>query len=127
MSSRCVPFHHSISTYYGTSLDGHRPSVSCQRLSGDFHLTSIRFSEWKLAVAASLRNAASCLERTKEMLISRVFTLAFVTTVLFEAVVLPQERQIKRSDLPAAVDKTVAARSQGATVRGYSEERENGK
>ncbi len=61
------------------------------------------------------------------MLISRVFTLAFVTTVLFEAVVLPQERQIKRSDLPAAVDKTVAARSQGATVRGYSEERENGK
>src|SRR5258705_8944726 len=61
------------------------------------------------------------------MLISRVFTLAFVTTVLFEAVGLPQERQIKRSDLPAAVDKTVTAQSQGATIRGYSEEIENGK
>jgi len=61
------------------------------------------------------------------MHIPRIFMLAFVTGVLLEGVVLPQERKIKRSDLPAAVDKTVTAQSQGATIRGYSEESENGK
>jgi hypothetical protein len=61
------------------------------------------------------------------MHISRIFALAFVTTVLLGAVALTQERKIKRSDLPAAVEKTVAVQSQGATIRGYSEERENGK
>jgi hypothetical protein len=37
-----------------------------------------------------------------------------------------QEKKIRRSDLPAAVEKTVAAESQGATIRGFSEENENG-
>jgi uncharacterized membrane protein YkoI len=37
-----------------------------------------------------------------------------------------QEKKIKRSDLPPAVEKAVAAQSQGATVRGFSEEKENG-
>ena len=37
-----------------------------------------------------------------------------------------QEKKIKRSELPAAVDKTVRAQSQGATIRGFSEEKENG-
>lgn len=37
-----------------------------------------------------------------------------------------QEKKIKRSDLPAAVEKTVATQSQGATIRGFSEEKENG-
>jgi hypothetical protein len=59
--------------------------------------------------------------------ISRTFALAFVTTGLLGALALTQERKIKRSDLPAAVEKTVAVKSQGATIRGYSEERENGK
>jgi hypothetical protein len=63
----------------------------------------------------------------KEMHISRICALAFVTTVLLGAVALTQERKIKRSDLPAAVEKTVTVQSQGATIRGYSEERENGK
>ena len=38
-----------------------------------------------------------------------------------------QEKKIKRSDLPAPVEKTVAAQSQGAAIRGFSEEKENGK
>jgi hypothetical protein len=38
-----------------------------------------------------------------------------------------QEKKIKRSDLPAAVEKTVAAESAGATIRGFSLEKENGK
>ena len=38
-----------------------------------------------------------------------------------------QEKRIKRSDLPPAVEKTVAAQSAGATIRGFSTEKENGK
>jgi uncharacterized membrane protein YkoI len=37
-----------------------------------------------------------------------------------------QEKKVKRSDLPPAVEKAVAAQSQGATIRGFSEEKENG-
>ena len=37
------------------------------------------------------------------------------------------EKKINRSDLPAAVEKTVAAQTQGATIRGFNEEKENGK
>src|SRR5216683_4878847 len=37
-----------------------------------------------------------------------------------------QEKKIKRSDLPAAVEKTVAAQSAGAAVRGFSQEKEKG-
>ena len=36
------------------------------------------------------------------------------------------EKKLKRSDLPAAVQKTVDQESQGATIRGYSSETENG-
>ena len=38
-----------------------------------------------------------------------------------------QEKKIQRTDLPAAVEKTVAAQTQGATIRGFNEEKENGK
>ena len=37
-----------------------------------------------------------------------------------------QEKKIKRSDLPPAVEKTVAVQSAGATIRGFSTEKENG-
>jgi hypothetical protein len=37
------------------------------------------------------------------------------------------EKKINRSDLPAAVERTVAAQTQGATIRGFNEEKENGK
>jgi len=36
------------------------------------------------------------------------------------------EKKINRSDLPPAVEKTVAAQTQGATIRGFTEEKENG-
>ena len=38
-----------------------------------------------------------------------------------------QEKKIDRSELPAGVEKTVAKVSQGATIKGFSEETENGK
>src|SRR5260370_4225701 len=37
-----------------------------------------------------------------------------------------QEKKIKRSDLPPAVEKTVAAQSAGETIRGFSTEKEKG-
>jgi len=37
-----------------------------------------------------------------------------------------QEKKIKRSELPAAVEKTVVKQSKGATIRGFREEKENG-
>jgi len=37
-----------------------------------------------------------------------------------------QEKKIRRVDLPPTVEKTVATESQGATVKGFSEEKENG-
>jgi len=40
---------------------------------------------------------------------------------------MAQEKKIERSDLPAAVEKTVAAQSKGATIRGFSKEVEKGK
>ena len=42
------------------------------------------------------------------------------------ATVSAQEKQIKRSDLPPAVEKTVSAQSAGAEVRGISKEKEHG-
>jgi hypothetical protein len=37
-----------------------------------------------------------------------------------------QEKKIKRSDLPPAVEKTVATQSTGAAIKGFSTEKENG-
>jgi len=54
-----------------------------------------------------------------------VITALAISTVA--AMGQEDEKKIKRSDLPAAVEKTVAEQSKGATIRGFSEEKENGK
>jgi hypothetical protein len=46
--------------------------------------------------------------------------------LLFAGTTAAQEKKIKRSDLPPAVEKTVAAESAGATIRGFSTEKEEG-
>ena len=46
--------------------------------------------------------------------------------LLFAGNASTQEKKIKRSDLPPAVEKTVVAQSAGATIRGFSTEKENG-
>jgi len=38
-----------------------------------------------------------------------------------------QEKRIKRSELPTAVEKAVVEQSKGATIRGFREEKENGR
>jgi hypothetical protein len=55
---------------------------------------------------------------------SRAIVLAVV--LVFAGFVVAQEKKIKRSDLPPAVEKTVAAQSVGATVKGFSKETEKG-
>jgi len=60
------------------------------------------------------------------MKISRMFVLAAVASLLITLLVIAQEKKIQRSDLPAAVEKAVAAQSQGATIRGFSQEKEKG-
>ena len=49
-----------------------------------------------------------------------------VASLAFAGSAAGQERKINRSELPAAVEKTVVEQSRGATVRGFSEEKENG-
>jgi hypothetical protein len=53
--------------------------------------------------------------------------LVFATSgLLLAAIASAQEKKIKRSDLPPAVEKTVAAQSEGATIKGFSTEKEKG-
>jgi uncharacterized membrane protein YkoI len=49
-----------------------------------------------------------------------------VVAVVMATSAVAQEKKIKRSDLPPAVEKTVAAQSAGATVKGFSTEKEKG-
>ena len=56
----------------------------------------------------------------------RTATVAAITLVGLAICAAPQEKKIKRSELPAAVQATVTAQSQGATVHGFSQEKENG-
>lgn len=62
------------------------------------------------------------------MTISRAIAVVTIVTVLFPILVLPQEheKKIQRSDLPPAVEKAAVEQSKGATIRGFSEEKENG-
>jgi hypothetical protein len=46
-----------------------------------------------------------------------------LTTIAFAQ---EQEKKIQRGDLPPAVEKTVAAQSHGAAIKGFSEENEKG-
>jgi hypothetical protein len=59
------------------------------------------------------------------MKISLLVALA-ATGLLLAGSVSAQEKKIKRSDLPPAVEKTVAAESAGATIKGFSTEKEKG-
>ena len=54
-------------------------------------------------------------------------TLAALVCLFVAGMGTAQEKKIKRSDLPLAVEKTATEVSRGATVRGYSKETESGK
>jgi uncharacterized membrane protein YkoI len=62
------------------------------------------------------------------MTMSRAIRVAAAVTVFFSvfAIAQDQEKKIRRSDLPPAVEKAVAEQSKGATIRGFSQEKGNG-
>lgn len=53
--------------------------------------------------------------------------LLIASAVTFTLPALAQEKKIDRSALPPAVEKTVQAQSQGATIKGFTTEREHGR
>jgi hypothetical protein len=53
-------------------------------------------------------------------------TAVVVAMLLAGGIAFGQEHKIKRADLPPAVEKTVAAQAQGATILGFSTEKEHG-
>jgi hypothetical protein len=60
------------------------------------------------------------------MYISRVFISALITVIGFGTAATAQEKKIQRSELPAEVEKTVVSQSEGATIRSFAKEIENG-
>ena len=63
------------------------------------------------------------------MKISQLFAFTAIAATLCSVPLQAEEheKKIKRTDLPPAVEKTVAAQSEGATIKGFNEEQENGK
>jgi hypothetical protein len=55
--------------------------------------------------------------------VSKIAVALALTTVAFAQ---ESEKKIQRADLPAAVQKTVTAMSRGASIKGFSQEKENG-
>jgi uncharacterized membrane protein YkoI len=65
------------------------------------------------------------LHQGDEMKTTYKISLLFVA-LLLAVNTFAQERKVKRSELPASVEKAVEEQSKGATIRGFSEEKENG-
>lgn len=61
------------------------------------------------------------------MNILRTTSIAILSSLLISGISFAQEKKIKRSDLPPAVEKTVADVSKGATIKGFSQETAKGK
>jgi hypothetical protein len=76
-------------------------------------------------VALPQKEDSPVLHWRKSMTQWKLTMLAFLALATL-AVADDQEKKIKRADLPPAVEKTVAAVSQGATIKGFSQEVENG-
>jgi hypothetical protein len=57
----------------------------------------------------------------------RSLTFVLVAAFCLAAMAAAQESKIRRSDLPPAVEKAVASQIPGATIRGFSREKENGR
>src|SRR5438477_449233 len=57
----------------------------------------------------------------------KFFETLAVSAVLVAANLAGAEKRVTMENLPPAVQKTIQEQSQGATVRGFSKEEENGK
>jgi hypothetical protein len=63
----------------------------------------------------------------ESMRIMRNMSIAIVASIFIVGMGSAQEKKIKRSDLPPAIEKTVVEVSKGATIKGFNEEKEDGK
>ena len=61
------------------------------------------------------------------MSMARGIAVALVAGLVVAGTASGQERKIRRSELPPAVERTVAALSQGAKILGFSQETEHGR
>ena len=55
-----------------------------------------------------------------------VAALSVTAALSLTTIALAQGKKIERKNLPPAVEKTVEAQSQGATIKGFSQEKEKG-
>ncbi|HEV2646814.1 MAG TPA: PepSY-like domain-containing protein [Acidobacteriaceae bacterium] len=55
------------------------------------------------------------------------YSYAATSVLIFTLGLSAQEKKVDQASLPAAVQKTVQEQSQGATIKGYTTEREHGK
>jgi uncharacterized membrane protein YkoI len=60
-------------------------------------------------------------------MLARLAVLSLITGLAIATTMQAQEKKITRGELPAAVEKTVAEQSQGATIKGFSTELDKGK
>ncbi|MDT5122173.1 MAG: hypothetical protein QOC96_1655 [Acidobacteriota bacterium] len=58
---------------------------------------------------------------------NKLLVASLITGLVMFSTVQAQEKKLKREELPPAVEKTVAAESQNATIRGFATEVEKGK
>jgi hypothetical protein len=58
---------------------------------------------------------------------NKMLLAALITGLATFSTLQAQEKKLTRAKLPPAVEKTVAAESQGATIRGFSTEMDGGK
>jgi hypothetical protein len=56
----------------------------------------------------------------------RISSFSVIAALSLATIVVAQEKKIQRADLPPAVEKTVAAQTQGATIKGFSQEKDKG-
>jgi uncharacterized membrane protein YkoI len=56
----------------------------------------------------------------------KLIAVTIFLLVLASAQPQEQEKKIQRSELPPAVERTVVEQSKGATIKGFSQEKENG-
>ena len=56
----------------------------------------------------------------------KISNFAVFTALALSTIAFAQEKKTQRADLPPAVEKTVAAQSEGATIKGFSQEKEKG-
>src|SRR6266513_4201284 len=76
--------------------------------------------------AVELRRCGSHSPRRGEIMKTNCLVALLAGGLLLAGAASAQEKKTKRSDLPPAVEKTVTAQSAGATIRGFSTEKEKG-